>query len=382
MNIKAYIPKSLPSLPTIPAFDKFNKTGIAKILGQLDIRALLIGLSTVFLFYALAFAYVALQSSATIANLESQLPSTHVAITKIEAPVIHHEEDNHIPVHNDFLIDGLSHNTNAGELPIIRKSDYLTSFRAYQAPFTHDKNSKKPVIAFIVKDYGLSAGNSRAAADTLPAEISFMLSPYANEPSKWLARAQNKGHEIWMHLPVQNAASADLGPYTVFHHASLSDKQNAIYATMSKTLGYVGLAGYTDEGLSSAKDNYVQLFDELYSRGLGYLELNPDASQLIYSKAFMKGAPYIKADLEVFAMKGESSFESLERIAQDKGHAVAVIPNYAAAIKNLRMWVEKVGHIDYQIAPISTIYDLPPPDIAPSELQSDDLIEPEEEHHH
>lgn len=304
------------------------------------------------------------------------MPSTQVAIIKIAPkPSM---ENNEPEERSKFIIEDLSVDTSAGELPIIRKTDYLTSFRAYQAPFTFNTADDRPIISFIIKDYGLSTRGSSLATKSLPAEVSLMLSPYAKKPSNWVNRAHNKGHEVWMHVPIQNNQTADLGPNTVFHHAALNDKQTAIYKTLSKTLGYVGLSAHTDDSFKTAEEDYSQIFDEIYNRGLGYLELNPNAPSIIKSKAFAKAAPYIKADMEILRIRGEDSFETLEDIANKQGYAVAVIPNYPFAINNLADWLEKVGSIDYQIAPVSAIYDIPTQKgTKPSDLRSEDLIEPE-----
>ncbi len=375
MNFKVALPKSLPPLP------KLDKHQIQGMIEKLDLRALAIGIGITLVFYTLINIFVWLKATSTIDHLKSQLPSTHTTITKAE-PKPTTKQHNEPEESGKFIIAGLSTKTSAGNLPIIRKTDYLTSFRAYQAPFTFSKTDNRPIISFIIKDYGLSARGSNLAAKELPAEISLMLSPYASKPSSWVNRAHNKGHEVWMHMPMQNEKTTDQGPNTVFHHASLNDKQTAIYKTLSKTLGYVGLSAHTDESFKTAKEEYSQIFDEIYNRGLGYLELNPDAPSLIEGKAFAKGAPYIKADIEVLRMTGKDSFNTLENIANKQGYAVATIPNYPFAINNLISWLEKAGSIDYQIAPISAIYDIPTQrDIKPAALHRNDLTEPHETHH-
>lgn len=371
IDIKAHIPKTFPSIPKLDI-------GKAKdTIKHIDVKALARGLGVVIIIYALIHLFVWLKSDATIEYINSQMPNIHVEITKIDAP--HSDQHNEQKIPKDtFLVDGLSTDTLAGELPIIRQSDFLTSFRAYQTPFQFDKKNQKPVIAFIIKDYGLSVNSSSIATQKLPAEVSLMLSTYAKAPSRWVTRAHSKGHEVWITLPIQNNRQTDQGSDTVFHHATLNEKQNTIYKTLTKTLGYVGIASSTDKTFESAKNDYSQLFDEIYNRGLGYLELNPNAPSTIKGKAISKGAPYIQADIEINRMKGQNSFDNLEEIAKNKGYALAVIPNHPVAIDNLTKWLEKVGKIDYQIAPVSAIYDIPAQkNSTNSELRGEDLIDPD-----
>lgn len=376
IDIKAYIPKTLPSPPNLDV--QKIKDGIK----SLDIKILGTGAAAMIFALILINVFVWFNSAATIEKLNAASPVKLVEIKKTENPNLSNKEQEQV-LRNKFLIEGLSVDTTQGELPIIRKSDYLTSFRAYQTPFTFNKNNKKPIIAFIVRDYGLTARSSMHATKTLPPEISFMLSTYSNAPSAWISKAHSGGHEVWLQLPIQNIVYTDQGPNTIFHHASINEKQTKIYQTLSKTLGYVGLVSFTDQTFEHAKEDYSKLFDEIYNRGLGYLELNPNAPQYIKGKALTKGAPYIKANIEVIRMTGKQSFDDLEQIANTKGYALAIIPNHETAINNLAIWLEKIGTIDYQIAPVSAIYDIPTQaNSKKSELRGEDLMDPDKYEQH
>lgn len=371
IDFKAYLPKNIPNLESV------DKERFILVLQTLNIRALAVSLSAVLFLYVLINAFVWLNGKSAVEHLNAQMPSIRVPVTFSETST-HLETEDFEKIRDTFLIEGLSAETSAGELPIIRQSDYLTSFRAYQTPFEYDATSKKPVLAFIVKDYGLSKQSSNMAVKSLPPEVSFMLSTYANRASQWINSAHENGHEVWLQLPIENEKMKDQGPQTIFHHFSLNDKQATIYNTLTKSLGYVGLASLTDDTFKDAKEEYSKLFDEIYNRGLGYLELNPNALPTIEGKAIAKGAPYIKADTEIVRMTGKNSFETLEQIAQDKGYALGVIPNNENTIKNLASWINKIGKVDYQIAPVSALYDLPTlKNSQNSQLRGEDLIDPD-----
>lgn len=371
LNVKSYIPASLPSIPN------WNISKLIEAIKKLDRKALGLSLASVALVILTIQSLVWFRGDNAIKKINEQMPQIQVQIEKVVAKP-QEKEFEATSANSKFLIDGLSVKTSVGDLPIIRKSDYLTSFRAYQTPFEYNKETKKPVIAFLIKDYGLSERVSNIATKKLPPEVSLMLSPYSDNSSKWISHAHNKGHEVWLHLPIQNKNSYDLGSNTVFHHASLNDKQNAIYKTLSQSLGYIGIASETDQTYNYAKDDYSQLFDEIYNRGLGYIELNPDAPLNIKGKAISKGAPYIKADMTIMRMSGKDSFKTLEKIAKEKGLALAIVPNNQKLLNSLATWIEKIGKIDYQIAPASALYDIPAQRNAKtSELKGEDLIDPD-----
>lgn len=362
-----------------------------KISENIDLNALLKGLIAVVFIYIVLFVFVFFNSSSTIKALEDQLTVENVPVTRVEKSNPHTEDS---PLMD--IVKGLHENSRFGPLPIIRKKDGLTSFRAYQNPFSFQDIKDKPVISFVIVGYGLSKKQSLSALDLLPPQVSFILSPYASLPGEWMAMAQSKGHEVWLSLPIQNKQSHDQGGNAVYHHSSSIEKLQNMYKSLAKAQGYVGVASYTDKSLNSAKKHYVELAGNLYARGLGFFELNPKALPFIEGKALTMGAPYIKADLNIFRIKGnKNSFETLEAIAQKNGHVIAIIPSSPATIKNLAVWIMKVAQADYIIAPVSAIYDLPlhrsnastshnqtrNTSITPSNLHINDHIEPEEPPH-
>ncbi len=334
-----------------------QNSNLTSLLSKADKRALLKGLSVVAGFYIIIFSFVYIKSDTTLKAIEDTMPSEIIEVSK--GDIFNHGKINHVYDKNINLVAGLSRFEDTGNIPIIRKSDQLTSFRAYQTPFNFNDIKNKNLLSFMVADFGLSEKMSNMALDILPPQVSFLLSPYADLPMEWIKRAREKGHEIWIDLPIQNKKNIDQGINTIFHHQNLSEKTKMMHKTLASALGYVGVAMYMDKSSESVTNHYKQLTNELYGRGIGIFEKNPNAPKYIEAIAIAKGAPYIKVDLQIYQMHGKNSFQEVEAITQNKGYAVALIPSYPKAIKNLAVWIEKVGKIDYAIAPISAIYDLP-----------------------
>ena len=324
-----------------------------------DPNTLIKGTIFVFLIYGLAFSYVYFTGPAAIKEIETQMTSGRVELMPVVKEVsknfLHKDEEHEGP----DLLPGLSKYEDAGRLPIIRSKDQLTSFRGYQTVFTFDTPEKRTVVAFMLTDFGLSEKYSNMAIEMLPAEVSFLLSPYAEHPREWISKARSHGHEVWLELPIQSEKFPSSGLQTIFHHQNLRDKATKMRKTLAHALGYVGVGIFLDDTISKTQDDYRKLSDEIYGRGLGVFERNPDAPKTIEASAVTRGAPFIQANLDIYKMKGNNSFQELERIANAKGDAVATVPSYPNAIKNLSMWIKAVGSVDYLVAPVSAIYDLP-----------------------
>ena len=330
-------------------------------LNVFDPLALIIGFSLFGGIYMCIPLYASMNAQSTLDLLQGQLSHETVVVGGLmPAPSGVIDDQIFNPEKTDLMIKGLTEKTEYGLLPIIRRSDNLTSFRAYQTPFSFENLPQKPVISFLVTDFGLSVEQSKNAIDMLPAEVSFMLSPYASMANEWIGAAHSEGHEIWLNLPIQNDHMDGLGQNALFHHSSISEKQEKFRRNLSRAYGYVGITSYTDETLDMAKEDYRSIIEEIYQRGLGYVELNPDSGDFIEGKALAISAPFIRTNMTLWAKAtGSNSFEELEKRAQENGLAIAIVPAYPKTIKDLAVWIEKVGRIDYAIIPISAIYDLP-----------------------
>lgn len=352
-RVKALIPSSMPS-SLAPAIEKFKQKWTV-----VDKKRLAYSIGAVSGIYALIFILISFTATGTRRKLEDKMSIVTVELgTKVLELTSH--EINRQAIASANLIDGLSrYEEIAGQLPIIRQSDHLTSFRAYQTPFSLDGIGNKQVISFILKDFGLSEKESNMALDILPAEVSFQLSPYAALPQEWINRAREKGHEVWMEIPIQTSDNKDRGLSTIYHHDSLSEKGKALRGSLARGLGYVGVGIFTDHTILEIDDHYKKIMQEIYGRGLAILESNPKAPNLIEILAITKAAPYIKANDELLRVKGKHSFETIEDLAKEEMQAIALVPSYPNIIKDLALWIEKVGKVDYVIVPVSAVYDLP-----------------------
>ncbi len=381
------IAKLKSAIPTL------NKDAMIGGIKTADQKTLILGISGLLLIYTSIFKYIWMQSEKTITNYKSSFISETVPIQKKEHETKNNQKSAPQKTYTELAIKGLYENHDHGLLPIIRKSDSFTSFRAFQHNFSFkDIDTQKPVLSFIVMDYGLSKSASEKMLDILPPQISLMISPYDKMPNEWIKMAKDKGHEVWLNTPIQNRKQNTIGTHTLYHHDPLPNKRKTLFKTLMRAQGYTGIASFTDKSLIQAGEEYTQIMDEVYKRGLGYIELNPNASRILQHKADLMGAPYMKANINIYKMTGDkNSFDALEIIAKKNGHAIAVIPNYPKAIKNLAAWVMKIGHADYTIAPVSAIYDLPSEKSSkteithssePSPLTKQDHIEPEHHNDH
>lgn len=335
----------------------------ADYLERIDPRSFLTGVGAIAAFYALLFLYALLASSATVEKLESGLAHQTVAIEH-EAPSIA-GMDSGLPTVPGVSLSvapepGLLEKTGEGMLPVIRASDGLSSFEQYRRPYRYG-NVGRPIIALAMTDFGLSHMASQTALKALPPAVSFILSPYSDQPQAWINAARENGHEVWLGIPVENksASFSDPGPASLLARSSLEANRDALHWSLSRATGYVGIASFTDDSFYRAELMLDNLVSEFFKRGLGYMEMNAQAPSTIQNIALRQNAPYIRSDLWIYAADGlDQSFAQMEQTAHTNGFAMAVIPGFPANIGRLAQWLAQHEN-QYTFVPASSYYDAP-----------------------
>lgn len=257
-------------------------------------------------------------------------------------------------------IEGLAEKTRDGlTLPITRISDDLTPFNAYRRPFERDK--AKPAISFVVVDYGLSNAFAQSMLENLPADVSFALSPYATDPGKWASAARAYGHEFWLMLPMQaqGAAETDNGPLALLRNAQNAENLRRLFSVMSAVQGYTGLISGQDHIFAAGTANDKDVMEQIFGRGLGFVESSVGTPPYGFNIAAQYSAPYaqnnfwLDADLNPDAV--ERALHAAELFALRHGKAIVFLHPYPVIIKKLQEWVEQAPERGIQVAPLSAL---------------------------
>ncbi len=265
------------------------------------------------------------------------------------------------PAPQDSIEDslaGLSEETDFGWLPITRRSDGMTSFSAYKAPFTLNADTKA-VISLVMVDFGVSEKLSKEALDTLPAGTTFVTSPYATNLQSKISIARSKGNEIWMQLPMQAAvpfASNDSGPYSIL--AGQNDTQNTkrMNITLGKATGYAGVAVTVDPAYPDGSTDLQPLIKNLAERGLGLAQLAPTDDTLRMA-AHQVAAPFIQSTRWIDSEQTKdallAALQSAANEAQNKGFSVVAFRPSPLTFRVIRDWQKSLAAIHVQLAPLT-----------------------------
>lgn len=236
----------------------------------------------------------------------------------------------------------------------IKNANGQTPFLVYKkpAPLNRDRHN----LSVFILDYGLSETISKSALKALPSSVSFLLSPYAQKPHDWQTEARADGHEIWLELPVQRSAFPydDPGPKGLLADVSLPYNQDRLGWLLSRTSGYAGVASYTDMAIKRADSMFSSLFEDLFGRGLGFIELNTQGGAFVRNIAEQQAAPYAQAHmiLSDFSAAGEQ-IQQIERYVRSHSHTIVLVRPNEDNIGMLEHWLESLQASGIVLVPVS-----------------------------
>ncbi|WP_422862472.1 divergent polysaccharide deacetylase family protein [Endosaccharibacter trunci] len=232
-----------------------------------------------------------------------------------------------------------------------------------------------PQIAILLEGLGLSDAVDQQAVDTLPAPISFAVSPYSDALERsatppLLDQARRNGHELWLSVPMEPAGSpADMeGGRALSLNLDLAKDRDLLIWCLSRFPGYVGLTNALgglrgDRFASSSAFSIVA--DAVRQRGLVYI----DAGLAPHDQPAIVPPRTHHADLSIDDNPDASDIQArlsrLEQIAQQNGSALGVAgPLRPVTIERLRSWSRTLHERGITLVPVSA---LPPPHPGPAD---------------
>ncbi|MFA5592041.1 MAG: divergent polysaccharide deacetylase family protein [Micavibrio sp.] len=345
-------------------------------------RAFRGGLATGACFFALLFIWMWLRGPYTAEKIQTLLPFTSVALTEPQARI--EDEQSARPLSappegksesdpDDTLLsgrkikdplpaaplEGLYESASGKTLPIVRISDDLTPFSAYKKP--HTALEGRPQISIVLTDFGLSEQRSRMVLNSLPAEVTLVLSPYAAQAAQWAASARAFGHEYWVQLAMQvdKDALVDSGPAMLGANVPIDENLSRLLTILGKSAGYAGVVTAKNHSLMDADLAAAPALRQIFGRGLALAESNPERPAWGLSYAMEQAYPYVQNNFWLDEnLQDESlgrAFRALERQAALKGKAVAFLHPYPALIEKLVEWAGQAEEKGFQLAPLSAV---------------------------
>lgn len=258
---------------------------------------------------------------------------------------------------------GLVEQGPKGPLPIIAE-DGRQAWRVYARPY--EDTDKRPRIAIVITDLGLSTAATTAAIQQLPGAVTLAFMPYGARVPEMVEEARAAGHEALMVAPSEppEFPRNDPGPYTLLAALSPAENLDRLEYVLSRVPGYVGVVTTTAGRFFANEEALQPVLTLLRRRGLLYLDGRGSPRSVAQQMAQAVGLPraYGNRVLDAEASRGaiDNRLAELEKIARESGIAIGIGQPYPVTIERVANWYETLDAKGLALVPVTAVVDRQP----------------------
>lgn len=233
---------------------------------------------------------------------------------------------------------------------------WLRNAVAFHAP------TSGPMIAIVLDDVGVNKPDAELALN-LPAPITLSIMTYADNAAELAARAQERGHELMLHVPMQPVNTRiDAGPNALIVGLGQDELKRRLDWGLSRFPGFIGINNHMGSRFTQDEAGMRIVMQDLQSRGLLFLDSRTIANSVGERVAAEVGVPHIGRDVflddTVALLGGDSVAKQLaiaERIAAKRGYVVAIGHPHPTTVAVLQKWMADLKQRGFTLVPLSAV---------------------------
>ena len=200
----------------------------------------------------------------------------------------------------------------------------------------------RPRIALVIDDMGLDLKDSRRAV-ALPATVTLSYIPYASQLKSQTDEAADAGHELLLHMPMEPVGHDDPGPGALLTNLPPDEIRARFQAALGRFTSFDGVNNHMGSKFTADATGMAIVMDELHARGLFFFDSRTSAQSVGAALAHARGVPSISRDVfldnEITPGAVAAQLAALERIARQRGFAVAIGHPHAVTLQVLEDWL-------------------------------------------
>ena len=217
----------------------------------------------------------------------------------------------------------------------------------------------KPRIVLIIDDLGLNSRRSGKVVD-LPAPLTLAYLPYADGLKRQTKAAREAGHELLVHTPMEPMDSkVNPGPGALRSGMSGAEIEAAFEEVLASFDGYIGINNHMGSRLTQDKAAMDRVMAMLKERGLVFVDSVTSSGSVAAQTAQEQGIYYARRD--VFLDHEETpefvhdALAKVERVAREKGVAIAIGHPKDVTVAALREWIPTLEEKGFVLTPVSAV---------------------------
>lgn len=222
-----------------------------------------------------------------------------------------------------------------------------TTPRKPQKRFSPLPGYQQPLVAIVVDDIGYDRRIAQQLLE-LDEPLTFSMLPHGPFNRKILAKAQAKGLEIMLHLPMEpnEFPKVNPGPGALLSDMSADDLIAQLIEDIESLPGIVGVNNHMGSRISASPERMRQIFSILKARNLFYIDSRTTAETVAKSSAQMLHLPFAERDIFIDHLDDpdfiQSQLEKLIDRARSQGYAVGIAHPHPATVDQLKAFLPRL----------------------------------------
>ena len=199
-----------------------------------------------------------------------------------------------------------------------------------------------PRLAVMLDDLGLDPAAARRAID-LPPGVTLDFLPYGRELDRLAAAAAARGHDVFLHLPLEPVGDADPGPNALLTGLAPAEVARRLAWAFGRLPGAVGVNNHMGSRGTADPGLMLAVLAEVARRGLVFVDSRTTPFSVAPGIAGRLGLPFAARDVfldnEPTAEAVQARLAEAERVARRHGGAIAIGHPYPATLAVLAGWL-------------------------------------------
>lgn len=215
-----------------------------------------------------------------------------------------------------------------------------------------------PKIAIVIDDLGNNRTRFRHVA-ALPSGLTLSFLTYALAIDELAEEARAAGHEVMLHVPMEPQGRSPAVPGLLTSELPVAELDRRIQGALSRLPLAAGINNHMGSRFTEDREKMRRVLAAVRVKGLYFLDSKTSPKSAGLSVARELGVPSIARDVfldhEIDARAIRRQLKQLERVARERGYAVAIGHPHAATIEALREWLPTLPGKQLTITPLSDI---------------------------
>ncbi len=277
--------------------------------------------------------------------------------TSTSAEALNQQDDRSVPMAAAPDPD-LTESTPQGDLPHISE-DGRQPWQVYARPF--NGADKRPRLAILVADLGLSRTITDAAVSRLPANVTLAFDAQSPTAAAWCARARQEGHETFLSVPMEpfDYPRSDPGPHTLLTTLSNSANLEKLNWALRQASGYVGIITMSGSRYTTDTEKLKLVMQNLHERGLmtvdTHIAPHGAVTDLAHDMKIPVAVANNRVDENLSPAAIDAALQQLEQAARLNGSAIGIFTPAPVVIDHLQKWLKTLPQQGIALAPVSAL---------------------------